>query len=621
MSGIVGIVQLNGSPVDRTLLRRLVDLMAFRGPDAQGTWQNGQVVLGHALLRTSFESEHEQGPCSLDGQVWIAADARVDGRQALLQELRNAGRTASTDDPDVLLILHAYHAWGEQCLAHLIGDFAFVLWDGRRQRLLCAHDQLGITPFFYAQVDHCLVLSNTLQAVLGHPGVSDELNEAAIGDYLLFRHNRDDHTTTFRDIHRLPPATALSWTVGDSAPRLWRYWTMPEGRGYAHYRDPEEYVTRFRELFQQAVEDRLRTDRVSVAMSGGLDSPAVAAVGWQALQAQGGNPELQAFTMTHTLIPHEEARYAHLVGEAAGFPVHELDQDARLLQQQAADSAVSPEPSFVFSWAWNPWGELWHRAAGCSRVLLTGHGGDPLLRMTYSYWLQLLARGQWGQMIGEMGQYQHRYGRRAPLYVRASLREWHRRRQPMWRYPTWLNPDFAARLHLEDRQAQEARRQKYSTGVESLTRDSFWLGIPNSFDPSNTCLPLKARFPFLDLRLLEFAATVPPVPWFEGKRLLRESMHGVLPDAVRQRPKTAQAGLSFDVLVQTQGIPDVVTALAGAPELAPYVEREALLQALRPAGGPAGFAARFVIPPLTLAHWLRHRRSQAPTGRKEGGGD
>ena len=155
MSGFVGMLALNGAPIDRVLLRQMTDRMAFRGPDRQDIWAEGSIGLGHALLRTTFESQQERGPFSLDGQVRITADARVDRRPELIRELRAKGRQLADDAPDSELILHAYHVWGDACLDHLTGDFAFGIWDGRVGRVLCARDQIGIVPFYYAVVNDC----------------------------------------------------------------------------------------------------------------------------------------------------------------------------------------------------------------------------------------------------------------------------------------------------------------------------------------------------------------------------------------------------------------------------------------------------------------------------------
>lgn len=148
MSGIVGILNRDGAPVDRDLLAKMTGFMAFRGPDAQETWIDGNAGFGHTLLRTTWESEREKQPCTLEGQVWITADARIDRREELIQELQAAGRHPCKGATDPELILHAYHAWNEQCLEHLLGDFSFAIWDGRARRLFCARDHFGIKPFY-----------------------------------------------------------------------------------------------------------------------------------------------------------------------------------------------------------------------------------------------------------------------------------------------------------------------------------------------------------------------------------------------------------------------------------------------------------------------------------------
>src|SRR5271163_1529243 len=129
MSGILGIVNLDGAPVDPTLLRKMADFLAFRGPDAQETWIGGNAGFGHTMLRTTWEAEHERQPCSLDGQIWITADARIDDRRNLIDKLTAEGRHVVSTAPDVELILHAYEVWSQNCIDHLLGDFAFAIWD------------------------------------------------------------------------------------------------------------------------------------------------------------------------------------------------------------------------------------------------------------------------------------------------------------------------------------------------------------------------------------------------------------------------------------------------------------------------------------------------------------
>ena len=186
---------------------------------------DGSIGLGHAMLRTTRESLSEQQPASLDGRFWIAADARLDGRAEFIAELQRSGRVVPPNAPDSELILHAYATWGTPCVEHLRGDFSFAIWDARNKQLFCARDHFGIKPFYYVQRESLFLFSNTLNCVRMHPEVSDELNEAAIGDFLLFGLNYDNATTSFRDIQRLPPAHSLS--ISPDCLKIRRYGTPP----------------------------------------------------------------------------------------------------------------------------------------------------------------------------------------------------------------------------------------------------------------------------------------------------------------------------------------------------------------------------------------------------------
>ena len=325
MSGIVGIINLDGQPVERLLLRRLTEFLAYGGPDAQEVWTEGPVGLGHAMLRTTFESEHERQPYSLDGRVWITADARIDGRAELIRKLAGKGCGLLKDIPDPEIILQAYRVWGEDCVRHLLGDFAFAIWDGPHRRLFCARDHSGIKPFFYARVKDCFVFSNSLDCLRQHPQVSDELNELAIADFLLFDFNQEPATTTFTDIQRLP--AAHSAVLRDGTFRTRRYWTLPFS-GPIRYKQQSDYVEHFIELLQQAVADRLRTRRVGVLMSGGLDSSTVASQAAAIRAAESSPGDLRAYTWVFDrLIPDEERHYAGLAASHLNLPIEFLALD------------------------------------------------------------------------------------------------------------------------------------------------------------------------------------------------------------------------------------------------------------------------------------------------------
>src|SRR5262245_25657287 len=116
MSGIVGLFNMDGAPIDRTVLDRLTNALCFRGPDFQRTWFRGPIGLGHTLLRTTNDVGDEQQPLGLGGNSWIVADARIDGRCDLVRALKSHGQRDLADASDAELILRAYEVWGENCV-------------------------------------------------------------------------------------------------------------------------------------------------------------------------------------------------------------------------------------------------------------------------------------------------------------------------------------------------------------------------------------------------------------------------------------------------------------------------------------------------------------------------
>ena len=225
MSGIAGVIALDGAPLDSALPARMADFLAPRGPDGRRSWSAGPAGLAHALLRTGDVGDDVPQPLSLDGQTHVVADARIDGRAELVRELHGAGIVAAADAPAAELILHAVRAWGDDAPRHLLGDFAFAVWDARRQRLFCARDPFGVKPFFYARTFRAFVFSNTLDCVRLHPAVGGELDEGWIADFLVYGDTQSPDATVYAAVRQLPPAHTLVVHGGQVAVRRW--WQLP----------------------------------------------------------------------------------------------------------------------------------------------------------------------------------------------------------------------------------------------------------------------------------------------------------------------------------------------------------------------------------------------------------
>lgn len=537
----MGIFQRNGTPVERALVQSLVDFLAYRGPDARAIWSEGSVGLGHAMLRTTREAREEKQPANLEARFWITADARLDGRTELLGELQQSGREVIPGLSDAELILHAYAAWGAPCVEHLRGDFSFVVWDAQKKQLFCARDQLGIKPFYYAELEKAFVFSNTLNCVRLHPHVSAELNEAAIGDFLLFGLNYDQATTAFRDIQRLPPAHWL--IISPRELHIKRYWAPPTD-GRIRYSRAEEYIEHFQELLRGAVADRLRTERIGILLSGGLDSSSVAAVAQETISKSGERGEIRGYTSVYeSLIPDRDGDYARQAGEFLRIPIKFMAMDKVQLFEGCDDPDLSwPEPLDDPLFA-NFFESSRIISADC-RVLLSGEGIDNLMDFQmWPYANDLWRRWEWQRLLTETANYL--WVRPFPWRgIRAKFLGLVGKAPDRPVFPQWLAGDFVKRNNLRERWKEWGEHPKLTRAHPILPAAHASLDLPqwtSMFELENAGVaqePLEVRYPFLDLRLVNYLLGLPPFPWFFQKMLLREAMVGRLPETVRMRPKT-----------------------------------------------------------------------------------
>jgi len=587
----------------------MTDFMAYHGPDAQKIWLNGPVGLGHAMLRTTPESDREIQPHSLDNQVWITADTRVDGRADLVSKLVPRGCRVTNKTPDVELILNAYQVWGKSCLDHLFGDFSFAIWDKRKKQLICARDHFGIKPFYYAVKEDLLVFSNNLACLLLHPDVSHSLDERSLGDLFLFGGNQDLTTTYFADVKCLHPGNCLIWSQGTLF--LERYWQIQEDQ--IRYKQKREYVEHFKELLRLAVGDRLRTQKVGVLMSGGIDSTSVTATARDLLLESSKPFDLRAFTVVlDRMVPGDEGHYSGLAAEFLGIPIHYLSEDEDPLYKNYQLDLRAPGEVY------GPFGGIFvyllkQIAASC-RVCLMGLNGGPLLVPEKSTAKNMLAGLHIWQFSQFVWQYHQMHKRRPPLLLRSTLRRWLGWNSEQPPYPTWLTADFEARNKLRDRWEQ----LHFEVEEKGLSRYERFVQSPSTYrphvfekdDPGMTGIPVEVRHPFYDVRIIEFVMAIPLTPWSINKHLLRESMFGLLPEPVRIRPKT---NLPSGKIVQTslhQDIEKWVNIVETAPGLSEYVNIPEVVQSIQTYEDLSHLQVYIKIAPLSLAMWL-HRRAEA----------
>lgn len=606
MSGIAGIVYNDGRAVNQQLLRQMTGAIAFRGPDAQEIWSFGGAGLGHALLRTSTKYSSERQPASLDHQTWITADARLDAREELIEALKAQGEQSSTQSPDCELLLHAYAAWGEDCVEHIQGDFVFAIWDGRRRELFCACDHFGIRTLYFAELGNCLIFSNTLECVRMHPEVSDRLNDAAIADFLMFGLNYDAKTTSFADIERLPAAHTLQWTAKGLKRR--RYW-MPPTDGQIRYQRRAEYVEHFSELLKEAVADRLPAESAGISLSGGLDSSSVAAVACELRKERFPSLKLHTFTTAASRAEKGgDLGAASIVAKALDIPIHVRTLEGRAPFEGWDDGRVRwPEP-MEDPLAGGTLSEF-EEIAKETRVVFSGEGSDNL--MEFEMWPHI--RALWrerriarlGFDLGEhiVSRFREPDGLRGPLRRLGGVIG---RQYPRGPIPIWLNADLVKRLQLRDRwenPLQEISWRAHPVHPKAYGSLSLpqWSYLFQHENPGTTRQPVEVRYPFLDLRIVNFLLGIPALPWFFRKHILREAMRRRLPEKIRMRAKRPPRESSIAAALQEAAAKGIHESQCGS-EIRRFVDVKRLA-GQQQSGDLEETLLR--LRPVCLSYWLQ----------------
>lgn len=553
MSGITGICNVDGRPVDPTLLQLMTQAIAHRGPDGMGHWVAGRTALGHTMLHTTPESLRERQPLSTEeSALCLTLDGRVDNRCELRAALGSNG-CPPRSDTDAELVLRAYECWGEDCAKHILGDFAFAVWDGRNRKLFCARDLLGIRPFYYVFDGRTFTFSSELRPLLDMPGFERKLNPGMLGEYLCQRITSKEETL-YRNILRLPPAHRL--VLNDGPPRISRYFAFDPGKS-VRYGSDEQYAEHFFEIFREAVSCRLRSQApVALWLSGGLDSCSILGMAGQlAREGAIADSHLASYTLAFS---HPDADERTYVSEAAGmwgFGNHSLNADdvvAESLVDSIQRHQYFPEPS--------PWQALQVLAKqNGSRVTLAGDGGDEWLAGDMTHCADLLRQLRIPTLVRQFGHDVAQYRAWAwtghtdpgpfPLFMEwcikplipGSLKS-AAKRLLRRNLPSWVSPGFARDVRLQDRLMRQEKPPRFPTIVQqrmhAFLDDGNAVAGSEATDREDAHLAMEQRYPFHDRRLIEYALALPEDQRWRGDRtklVLRQAMRRHLPDSIRQR--------------------------------------------------------------------------------------
>ena len=611
MSGFAGMISLDGAPPDVPLLERMAQTLAFRGPDGTHITTKPGAGFCFTSLRTGPAPQCPAQPCSLDGRVWLLGDIRLDGRDDLRHKLEQHGEEIATDATDEELVLRAWRRWQEDCLADLIGDYSFALWDAEVHHLWCVRDLMGARPFFYAQAGDHLYFSNTLNTIRCATHISTALDERFIGDFLLQGWCSYPARTAFRNVSRLSAGHRLHFSSDGLEVR--RYTSLPIEEPLGFKRE-EEYVECFRNLLDKAVRERLPAGRVAIFMSGGLDSTSVAAIAVHTARKSGLPLDLLAFTSDYQpLFDDQEGALASVAAQHIGINI-EIQRSASYSPYGGWDVSPPPMPEPLHEPFQCQSFDQAQRVARHSRVALNGHGGDGVLTgQAWPYFLDLARRRRFGMIARTFGGYVLKHKSIPPLRggFRAKLRGLVQPSDPMAGYPSWLSSNFEIRMRLRDRWREllepPARLHAWHSKAYATLSSPLWPSLLETEDAAGIGVCIEARAPFLDLRIQRFLLRVPPIPLCIDKEIIRRMTVGLLPEKVRLRPKTPFEG-DLIALTKTRGWrPLRIPELSG--RFCEFVDREALSEVLETE--PISFPWPS-LRPISLAYWLHTIENQPP---------
>jgi len=633
MSGICGIIHFDGVPTRQETLRALIEAAEHRGPDGISTWRDGSVGLAHLALNVTPESEREDQPLvNREAGHVLVADARVDNRDALISALRGTLRTDVPTDAD--LILAAYRKWGLDCAEHLIGDFAFAIWDGRERRLFAARDAMAMRPFYYRIEEDRLLFGSEVKQILAAPEVPMEIFEPMVAAYLQGRFDPLDWTF-YEGIKQLEPSHALL-VEADGSHRTWRYWDIdPDNR--IRYDNEQDYVEHFRELFAEAVRCRLRSTKpIGLLLSGGLDSGSIASMAGYLQEKEGiGCPELRTHSWKFpTLTQCDERHVSDHIAERYNFSATYINAEKNAPLSNYPNHG--PDLDTPYHGVYQELLENSYATAQSEGIslVMSGDRGDLMVGEYIYDYPSLFWLGEWNQLISELRTQSNwketnlwveimRHlirpawppGRFEPL--RKPLRSIYRTIRGTSKkaeteneiHPSWIQEKFAKTGEEENSEQAStfdwwtpARRRRYEAIFAPMhMRAATWS------NRTQAKFNLDFADPWSDRRVAEFVAAIPQRALNrtgDEKYLIRRAMKNIMPERARSEAAKVSPGPLYTKSLNEDAVETIMQLVTNTcAENRGFIDEERLLEgyeSIRDSGDRSYF-----WPTLAVEMWLR----------------
>lgn len=541
MCGIAGYFDLRGGHrIEREVLSRMTDSLIHRGPDDSGYFIGQDIGLGFRRLSIIDLGGGQQPLYTEDRCVVSVCNGEIFNHLELRERLVKRGHAFSTHS-DVEVVGHLYEEEGEDFLNRLNGQFAFALYDRKKGELLLARDQFGINPLYYTVTDGVLVFASEIKAILAHPLVRREVDLTGLDQILSFP-GLVSPRTMFKGIQSLKSGQYLKVRGGEISLR--QYWDLDYPKeGEAAADKPEDYyVERLGELFERSVGYRLQADvPVGFYLSGGLDSSMVAAM----IRRISPHVQRHSFSIDFTEREISESKYQRVMARAVNSVHHEIVFDWAEISRRMPQMIYHAECPVKESYNTCSMALSEEARASGIKVILTGEGADELFAGYVGYRFdQFGHRGSGGYDLEEMLEEELReklWGDRALFYETNQYRF---REVKTALYSSQVCRSFSdfdcLNFELVDKQRLRSRHFIHQRSyLDFKLRLSDHL-ISDHGDRMALANSVEARYPFLDIDLVEFAREIPPrlkLNHLTEKYVLKKVAEDLLPQEIVGREK------------------------------------------------------------------------------------
>jgi asparagine synthase (glutamine-hydrolysing) len=565
MCGIAGIFDRSGSVKNAApLVGRMLARIQYRGPDESGIYINKHVAMGSVRLSIIDLSTGQQPLSSEDGNYWIVFNGEIFNYIELRDELLRLGCSFRTRS-DTEVLLKAYMTYGSDCLNKLNGQFVFAIWNNEKKELFLGRDRMGIRPLFYTWVKNTLIFGSEIKTLFEHPEVKAEIDPLSLSQVFTLWTTITPRTI-FKGIHELPPGHFMHVSIDKTDIRSFWSLKFPTEKEGTFKGTLDDAKSELEKILTDAVRIRLRADvPVAAYLSGGLDSSATTA-----LIKRVAPETLQTFSIGFEDSEFDETSYQQEVSKYLNTRHNAFlcsrDDIGKYFPQVVWHSEIpvlrtAPVPMFCLS-----------RKVRESniKVVITGEGADEMLA-GYDIFKEGIIREFWSRqpesqirplllnkLYPYLAQFQGRnksvlklfYGYKlnetgSPFY--SHLLRWHNTSSLM----NYLTDDLRSAINgydymgdLTEKLPKDFDQYGRLSKAQWLETNLFMSGYLLSSQGDRVAMAnsVEGRYPFLDYRVIEFAATLPPDYKMYGlneKYILKKMMEGNLPLSVLKRPKQA----------------------------------------------------------------------------------